>query len=240
MAPDGTIAGLSHLQELADQGDYPLLSVQDLVRYCRSEKNLVENVADASIPTQFGTFQAIAYRSTLRDREHVVLTYGEPRRSETPIVRLHSQCITGDVFGSRRCDCGEQLHESMRMIAEEGEGIVLYLTQEGRGIGLANKIKAYELQEKGMDTVEANSALGFDPDPRDYGIGAEILRDLGLEKLRLLTNNPQKISELNEYGLDVVERIPLEVCPNEQNRDYLETKRDKMGHMFQELKQSAS
>lgn len=240
MGPDGTIADFSHLQELASEGGYPLLSINDLARYCRSEKNLVEEVADATIPTQFGEFQAIAYRSTLRNREHVVLTHGEPMSSETPLVRLHSQCITGDIFGSKRCDCGEQLQESMRIIAEEGEGIVLYLTQEGRGIGLANKIKAYELQEKGMDTVEANSALGFEADPRQYDTGAEILRDLGLGKLRLLTNNPRKISELNEYGLDVVERIPLEICPNEQNRDYLETKRDKMGHMFQELKPSAS
>lgn len=241
MAPDGTIADRPYLEDLAGHGDYPLLSIDDLARYCRSEKNLVENVADATIPTQFGNFQAIAYRSTRHDREHVVLTHGEPTSSEeAPIVRLHSQCITGDVFGSRRCDCGEQLRESMRVIAEEGEGVVLYLTQEGRGIGLANKVKAYELQEEGMDTVEANSALGFDADPREYGIGAKILRDLGLEKLRLLTNNPRKISGLNEFGLDVVERIPLEVSPNERNRDYLETKRDKMGHLFQELKQSAS
>jgi 3,4-dihydroxy 2-butanone 4-phosphate synthase/GTP cyclohydrolase II len=210
----------------------PLVSVADLITYRMRKDHLVRRAADAPIPTRFGAFTAVAYENDVDNAQHVALVKGEWREDEPVLVRVHSKCLTGDVFGSERCECGPQLHAALHQIEKAGRGVLLYLDQEGRGIGLVNKLKAYGLQDQGLDTVEANVRLGFKPDLRDYGIGAQVLRDLGIRKMRLLTNNPKKIIGLEGYGLEVVERVPIEMPPTERNRAYLVTKRDKLGHLL--------
>jgi 3,4-dihydroxy 2-butanone 4-phosphate synthase/GTP cyclohydrolase II len=227
---DGTMARLPRLIEIAQRHDLPIITIEDLIKYRRTKERLVVREAETPLPTEWGEFQLILYGSTINDEHHVALVRGEVAGKEDVLVRVHSSCFTGDVLGSLRCDCGAQLHQAMRQVAEEGEGVILYMHQEGRGIGLVNKLKAYMLQDQGMDTVEANEHLGFRPDPRDYGIGCQILVDLGLTTLRLLTNNPQKRAAIEGYGLSITEHVPIEVEPGPHNRRYLETKRDKLGH----------
>lgn len=233
MNPDGTMARLPQLKEFSEKHSIKIISIVDLIKYRIQTESLVSEVATAELPNQFGSgFQVRIFRNLLDDSEHLVLQKG-PIDPETPLlVRVHSECMTGDVFGSLRCDCGPQLHAAVRKIDQEGSGIVLYLRQEGRGIGLANKIRAYALQDKGLDTVEANLHLGFPPDMRDYGIGAQILRSLGVKKLKLMTNNPQKRVGLKGYGLEVVDRIPLEEGRNAENEKYLVAKKKKLGHLL--------
>ena len=228
----GAMARLPELTELARRYSLKMITIRDLIEYRRHKEKLVQRVATTRLPTEFGEFTAVAYEATVYDRTHLALVMGEVAGDDPVLVRMHSECLTGDVFHSLRCDCGSQLVKAMAVIKEAGRGVIVYLRQEGRGIGLHNKIRAYELQEQGMDTVEANQALGFKADLRDYGIGAQILVDLGLKNLRLLTNNPTKRAGLEGYGLQVVERLPLEVPPNPENRKYLSTKRDKLGHML--------
>lgn len=230
MNPDGTMARLPQLQRFAARHGLRMATIAALIEYRRRRETLVEKVSSSVLPTEFGTFNISVYRERLTGLEHVALTYGKV--GDPALVRVHSECLTGDVFGSRRCDCGPQLHEAMRMIAREGSGAIIYMRQEGRGIGLGNKIKAYSLQDKGYDTVTANEALGFPADLRDYGIGAQILCDLGLHRLRLITNNPRKIVGLKGYGLEITGRVPLVIKPNSHNARYLRTKRVKMGHLF--------
>ncbi len=232
MNEDGTMARLPQLQQMAAQHGLCLVSIADLIRYRRRTELLVARVDEARLPTRFGVFRGIAYEEVLTHQTHVALVKGELDPEQAMLVRVHSECLTGDVFGSLRCDCGQQLELAMRAIEAEGRGVLLYLRQEGRGIGLANKFRAYALQDHGVDTVEANEILGFPPDPRDYGTGAQILADLGVRKMRLLTNNPRKYAGLEGYGLEIVERVPIEVPPNEVNRRYLSTKRDKLGHLI--------
>jgi len=232
MNADGTMARLPQLRRFARRHNLKIISVTQLIQYRLQKEKLVHRVADSRLPTDYGEWRCIAYRAITDPDEHVALVYGELDGDQPTLVRVHSQCVTGDVFGSRRCDCGEQLHMAMQMIAGEGRGVIVYMRQEGRGIGLHNKIKAYNLQDNGLDTVEANEALGFPADRRDYGIGMQILVDLGLKKLRLLTNNPKKRAGIEGYGLEVVERVPLVSTPNEHNLRYLETKRQKMGHIL--------
>ena len=232
MAEDGTTARLPELFEISKKFGIKVITIYDLIEYRRKKEKLVRRVAEASLPTKYGDFKLIAYEGILDHSESVALVKGEPEKEESVLVRVHSQCLTGDVFGSLRCDCGDQLHESMRMIDKEGVGVLLYIQQEGRGIGLVNKVKAYALQDRGRDTVEANEELGFPADLRDYGIGAQILADLGLHKIRLLTNNPKKIIGLKAYGLEIVERVPIEIPPNKRNLKYMMAKRDKLGHLF--------
>ncbi len=229
--PDGTMARRKELEEFASRHGLKMITVADLIRYRRRRERLVERVAEVTLPTRFGEFRGLGYRALTDDRTHMALVKGDVAGREDVLVRVHSECLTGDVFHSLRCDCGTQLEEAMRRIQEAGLGVVLYIVgHEGRGIGLANKLRAYELQERGADTVEANEALGFPADLRDYGIGAQILVDLGLESIRLLTNNPRKIVGLEGYGLRVVEQVPLEVEPCPANYDYLRTKKEKLAH----------
>jgi 3,4-dihydroxy 2-butanone 4-phosphate synthase/GTP cyclohydrolase II len=231
MNDDGTMSRLPDLKKFAKEHDMKLISVQDLIKYRMEREKLVEKVVEVNLPTHYGDFKLHLYRNKVDGKEHVALTKGTITQDPT-LVRVHSECLTGDTFGSMRCDCQQQLHDAMRQVEKAGNGVVLYMRQEGRGIGLANKLKAYKLQEEGKDTVEANEVLGFKADLRDYGIGAQILVDLGVKKMRLLTNNPKKIVGLTSYGLEVVDRVPIEISPNENNADYLETKRIKMGHMI--------
>ncbi|HPP14070.1 MAG TPA: bifunctional 3,4-dihydroxy-2-butanone-4-phosphate synthase/GTP cyclohydrolase II [Acetomicrobium flavidum] len=235
MNDDGTMARLPQLIEFAKKFNLKIMTIKDLIRYRHMRDKLVERVSTVKLPTEYGNFIAHAYRWILDDdpdRLHIALVKGEIGEEDDVLVRVHSECLTGDVFGSLRCDCGAQLHKAMEMVEREGKGIVLYMRQEGRGIGLYKKLKAYELQEKGMDTVEANIKLGVSPDLRDYGVGAQILFDLGVRKLRLMTNNPKKVIGLAGYGLKIVERVPIEVEPNPYNSDYLRTKKEKMGHLL--------
>ncbi len=233
MNEDGTMARVPQLARFAAEHEIAMITVADLIRYRLAHETLVERVASPALPTVYGKFQVHAYRSQVTGEEHLALVHGDIGDPAEPVlVRVHSQCLTGDVFGSERCDCGRQLHCALELIAEEGRGVVLYLLQEGRGIGLVNKLRAYELQEQGHDTVEANEKLGFRPDQRDYGIGAQILRDLGVRRMRLMTNNPHKYIGLSGYGLEIVERIPLEVPPTETSASYLKAKRDKLGHLL--------
>jgi 3,4-dihydroxy 2-butanone 4-phosphate synthase / GTP cyclohydrolase II len=229
---DGTMARLPQLAVLAEKYGIKIISVAGLIAYRSRHEKLVHRVAEANLPTKYGEFKAIAYKSDVDAAEHVALVMGDVVNSKPVLVRVHSECLTGDVFGSLRCDCGEQVAMAMQAIADEGRGVFLYMRQEGRGIGFHNKIRAYALQDKGMDTVEANISLGFAPDLRDYGIGAQILNDLGVQEIRLLTNNPKKVISLEGHGLTVVQTVPIVVAPNPHNRRYLETKKNKMGHIL--------
>jgi 3,4-dihydroxy 2-butanone 4-phosphate synthase/GTP cyclohydrolase II len=228
----GGMARLPELYDIAKRFSLKMITIKDLIEYRTRKEKLVRRIASTRMPTEFGEFTAIAYEATVYDRVHLAMVMGDVAGDTPALVRMHSECLTGDVFHSLRCDCGSQLIKAMAIIKEAGHGVIVYLRQEGRGIGLHNKIRAYALQEQGMDTVEANAALGFKADLRDYGIGAQILVDLGLKNLRLLTNNPTKRAGLDGYGLQVVERVPLEVPPNPENRRYLSTKRNKLGHML--------
>jgi 3,4-dihydroxy 2-butanone 4-phosphate synthase/GTP cyclohydrolase II len=233
MNEDGTMARLPQLEAIADKFSIKIITVADLIAYRRRHEKLVHRVAETTLPTRHGEFAAIAYKSDIDPDEHLALVMGDISTEEPVLVRVHSECLTGDVFGSLRCDCGEQVTLAMESIAKEGRGVFLYMRQEGRGIGFHNKIRAYALQDEGLDTVEANLSLGFTPDPRDYGIGAQILADLGLHEIRLLTNNPRKRVGLEGYGLKVVETLPLITTPNPYNRGYLETKKKKLGHLLE-------
>jgi 3,4-dihydroxy 2-butanone 4-phosphate synthase / GTP cyclohydrolase II len=230
MNDDGTMARVPDLVEFCARHGLKLVTVADLIEYRRRTEKLVERVVSVDLPTEHGQFRAVAYRETLTGKQHVALVKGDVDGKEHILVRVHSECLTGDVFHSRRCDCGEQLERALARIEAEGRGVLLYLAQEGRGIGLLNKLRAYELQEQGLDTVEANLELGFKADAREYGIGSQILADLGLTTIRVLTNNPRKISGISGFGLTAVSQEPIEIEPNDHNRDYLETKRDKLGH----------
>jgi 3,4-dihydroxy 2-butanone 4-phosphate synthase/GTP cyclohydrolase II len=235
MNPDGTMARLPELGRFAARHGLKLGTIADLIAYRRRRESLVERVSSSTLPTEYGTFAIAVYRERLTGLEHVALALGT--LGDPALVRVHSECLTGDVFGSRRCDCGPQLHAAMRMISKEGSGAVLYMRQEGRGIGLGNKIKAYQLQDNGYDTVTANEALGFAADLRDYGIGAQILCDMGLRRLRLITNNPRKVVGLRGYGLEITERVPLIIKPNTHNARYLRTKKEKMGHLLRSIQE---
>lgn len=229
---DGTMARLPQLEKIAATHQLKIISIADLIQYRKKSEKLVERQAEAKLPTGFGNFRAVVYTNKLDDKEHIALVMGELDDDPT-LVRVHSECLTGDAFASLRCDCGPQLHAALRQISEAGKGVLLYLRQEGRGIGLLNKIRAYALQDEGADTVEANHRLGFADDLRDYGIGAQILHDLGVRKMRLLTNNPRKVKGIEGHGLEVVERVPLQTDRNPYNESYLLTKRDKLGHLLQ-------
>jgi 3,4-dihydroxy 2-butanone 4-phosphate synthase/GTP cyclohydrolase II len=232
MNEDGSMSRLPQLEVFAGKHGLKIVSIADLIAYRRRHEKLVTKVAQANLPTRYGQFTAVAYKSTIDPDQHVALVKGDLSSEEPVLVRVHSECLTGDVFGSLRCDCGEQIEMALNRIADEGKGVLLYMRQEGRGIGLHNKIAAYALQDKGLDTVEANESLGFPADLRDYGIGAQILADLGIKKIRLLTNNPKKVIGLEGYGLHVVETVPLMVDPNPINLRYLETKQQKLGHIL--------
>ena len=230
MNEDGTMARLPELRQMADQYGFKLISIAELIAYRLKQESLVERGVEVDMPTEYGHFRLIPFRQKSNGLEHVALIKGEFEPGEPVLVRVHSSCATGDIFGSMRCDCGEQLHKAMQMIEKEGKGAVIYLIQEGRGIGLMEKMKAYKLQEEGMDTVDANICLGHQADERDYGVGAQILREIGIHKMRLLTNNPVKRVGLEAYGLEIVENVPIEVTPNPYNERYLHTKKDRMGH----------
>jgi 3,4-dihydroxy 2-butanone 4-phosphate synthase / GTP cyclohydrolase II len=232
MRNDGSMMRLPELKKFAARHHLKIITVEQLIAYRQRHERLVERVAETVIPTIYGTWTALAYRSNIDPDEHVALVMGQVEGDSPILVRMHSQCVTGDVFQSMRCDCGEQLEKSMQLIGEEGRGVIVYMRQEGRGIGFHNKLRAYALQDEGMDTVEANEALGFEADRRDYGIGMQILVDLGLKNIRFLTNNPRKRAGLEGFGLNMVERVPIIVQPNEFNAKYLEIKRDKLGHRF--------
>jgi 3,4-dihydroxy 2-butanone 4-phosphate synthase / GTP cyclohydrolase II len=233
MSDDGTMARLPELLEFSRRHGLRVVTIKDLIGYRMRAERFVHRVSTTKLPTDFGgEFTVIAYGNDMDSNVHIALVKGEISRDDDVLVRVHSECLTGDVFGSKRCDCGEQLHAALRMIDEEGKGVILYMRQEGRGIGLVNKLKAYELQDKGLDTVEANIQLGFKPDLRDYGIGAQMLVDLGVRKMRLMTNNPKKIVGLEGYGLKVLERVPIEMNPHERNLVYLKTKKKKLGHLL--------
>jgi 3,4-dihydroxy 2-butanone 4-phosphate synthase/GTP cyclohydrolase II len=227
---DGTMARVPSLIEIAKKFDLKIVSIEDLIKYRVEHESLIEEQVSVHMPTEFGDFQLRAFKDTSNDQDHLVLTKGTWTKDEPVLVRVHSSCLTGDIFGSCRCDCGPQLHKAMEVIEKEGKGAIVYMNQEGRGIGLLNKLKAYKLQEEGLDTYEANEKLGFKADERDYGIGAQIIRSIGISKMRLMSNNPKKRTGLIGYGLEIVENVPLEVASNVHNQHYLETKRDKMGH----------
>lgn len=227
---DGSMARLPDLIKVAEKFNLKIISIEDLIKYRLKNESLIQREISVEMPTRFGNFDLVAYRQTNNGQEHLALVMGKWEENEHILVRVHSSCMTGDIFGSCRCDCGEQLHKAMELINEEGKGVIVYMNQEGRGIGLLNKLKAYKLQEQGMDTVEANIKLGFGMDDRDYGVGAQILRDLGVHKMKLMSNNPKKRTGLIGYGLEIVDNIPLQVVPNPHNAAYLEVKKAKMGH----------
>jgi 3,4-dihydroxy 2-butanone 4-phosphate synthase/GTP cyclohydrolase II len=232
MNADGTMARLPDLMKIAEKFSLKIISIEDLIAYRLKEESLIEREVEVMLPTEWGDFSLYAYKQKTTGQEHLALIKGEWKKDEPILVRVHSSCLTGDIFGSCRCDCGPQLHEAMKMIDEAGKGVIVYMNQEGRGIGLLNKLKAYKLQEEGLDTVEANIKLGFDSDERDYGVGAQILRDLGVSKMKLMTNNPKKRAGLIGYGLEIVEVIPIEIKSNQHNKGYLLTKRNKLGHIL--------
>ncbi len=229
---DGTMARLPQLVKIAEKFDLKIISIEDLISYRLAKESIVTRQVEVNMPTEWGNFKLIDYKVETNGQEHLALIKGEWDKDEPVLVRMHSSCVTGDIFGSCRCDCGAQLHKSMEMIEKEGKGVIVYLNQEGRGIGLLNKLKAYKLQEEGLDTVEANVELGFKADERDYGIGAQILRDLGVRKIKLMTNNPKKRAGLIGYGLEIVENVEISIKSNPHNAKYLQTKKDKMGHSF--------
>ncbi len=233
MNEDGTMSRMPQLEEFSRAFDIPILTIAELIRYRMKHETLVRKVCEAELPTKYGHFRIVDFQDIIHGDHHVALVKGDPRKDEETLVRAHSQCLTGDTFGSARCDCGDQLHMAMEMIEKEGRGVILYImNHEGRGIGLTNKIQAYSIQDQGADTVEANCRLGFKPDQRDYGIGAQILVALGIKKIRLLTNNPRKFIGLAGYGLEIVGRVPLEVEPGKENLQYLKTKKEKLGHIL--------
>jgi len=234
MDEDGSMMRLPKLEKLAEKYNLKIITVKDVIAYRMRHEKLVEKIADANLPTKWGQFRVVGYKDKLTGEVHVALVKGNIKEKDSVLVRVHSECLTGDVFGSYRCDCGDQLHKAMEMINNEGTGVLLYMRQEGRGIGLENKLKAYQLQDQGYDTVEANEKLGFPADLRDYGIGAQILVDLGLKNIRLMTNNPKKIVGLEGFGLKVVERVPIVIKPRPENLRYLMVKKEKLGHLFNE------
>ena len=230
---DGTMARMPQLIEFAKRHNLKLITIEEIIRYRRKQEKLIKRIEKTFLPTKYGDFELFLYEDLIDKNLHLALVKGKINSDEAILVRVHSECLTGDIFGSKKCDCGEQLHAALKMIEKNKNGVLLYMRQEGRGIGLLNKIKAYKLQhEKGYDTVEANKAVGLPPDLRDYGVGAQILYDLGVRKIKLLTNNPKKVIGLKGYGLEIVERIPIEIPPNEINKHYLKTKRDKLGHIL--------
>ncbi len=230
MNEDGTMARLPELREIAKKFDLKIISIKDLIEYRLKMDSLIEEIVRVDMPTKFGHFKLVAFKEKLTEREHLAMIKGEWKKDEPILTRVHSSCFTGDILGSLRCDCGEQLHQAMQMVEQEGKGVILYMNQEGRGIGLVNKLRAYKLQEEGLDTVEANIHLGFGSDERDYGVGAQILRHLDVTRLKLMSNNPKKRAGLSGYGLEIVEVVPIGIKSNPHNEKYLNTKRDKMGH----------
>jgi len=232
MNDDGTMARVPQLMEYVQKHQLKMITIADLIAYRRKTEALIKRVTEAKMPTKHGNFKVIGYENALNGEHHVALVKGDIADGEPVLVRVHSECLTGDAFGSLRCDCGEQFAAAARNIEREGRGVLLYMRQEGRGIGLINKLKAYQLQDQGMDTVEANLALGFPEDARDYGVGAQILADLGIKKVKLMTNNPRKLAGLSGYGIEIMERVPIQMNHNERNEHYLKTKKQKLGHML--------